>query len=201
MIIDNGLYKAALKFYLGSNKKLICNLSYLNIKTIYFILLKALGLKFEKELNSTILVDLKLKKILELLCIDEQTKYVEFYNSNKEFYDRVEIHSNFKNYLIDSIVYKRFVFIPMSFYSLLYDNNIQLFMNTRAKETDNFYKREVYLTFIIKDYVIIIKNIVISASKDLNSPFMGKNMITEDGKDLNCGSLGEYLENEIKKYL
>ncbi len=201
MIIDNGLYKAALKFYLGSNKKLICNLSYLNIKTIYFILLKALGLKFEKELNSTILVDLKLKKILELLCVDEQTKYAEFYNSNKEFYDRVEIHSSFKNYLVDHIVYKRFVFIPISFYGLLYDNNIQLFINTKSKETDNFYKREVHLTFIIKDYIIITKNIIISASKDLNSPFMGRNIITEDGKDLNCSSLGEYLKDEIKKYL
>lgn len=201
MIIDNGLYKAALKFYLGSNKKLICNLSYLNIKTIYFILLKALSLKFEKELNSTILVDLKLKKILELLCIDKQTKYAEFYNSNKEFYEKVQVHNSFKNYLIDNVVHKRFVFIPMSFYGLLYDNNIQLFMNTRAKETDNFYKREIHLTFIIKDYIIITKNIVISTSKDLNSPFMGKNIISDGGKDLNCGSLGEYLENEIKKYL
>lgn len=201
MIIDNGLYKAVLKFYLGSNKKLICNLSYLNIKTIYFILIKALGLKFEKELNSTILVDLKLKKILELLCIDEQTKYAEFYNSNKEFYDRVEIHSSFKNYLVGHIVYKKFVFIPISFYGLLYDNNIQLFMNTKSKETDNFYKREIHLIFVIRDYIIITKNIVISASKDLNSPFMGRNMITDDGKDINCCSLGEYLENEIKKYL
>ena len=103
--------------------------------------------------------------------------------------------------MIDHVVYKRFVFIPMSFYSLLYDNNIQLFMNTRAKETDNFYKREIHLTLIIKDYITIIKNIVISASKDLNSPFIGRNMITDDGKDLNCSSLGEYLENEIKKYL
>lgn len=198
MTIDNGLYRAALKFYLGSNRRLICNLSYLNIKTIYFILLKALSLKFERELNSTILVDSKLKKILELLCVDEQAKYAEFYNSNKEFYDKVQIHSSFKNYLVD----KRFVFVPDSFYSFLYDNNIQLFIKTRSKETEHFYKREAHFTFVIKNYTVISKNIVISSSKDLNSFSFGAwNTISDDGKDVNCGSLGTYLENEIKKYL
>lgn len=201
MIIENGLYRTALKFYLGTDKKILINLSYLNIKTIYFILLKSLDIGFSKRMEPIILVDLKLNYILDLLCINTREAYEEFYNSNKEFYSKVQIHDSFKNYLVNTIKNKNFVFAPVTFYNFLYENNVQLFVEKRLEKNGSHYKRDMYLTFVMGDYSILIKKVVANLIEDTNSFSMSEWDITIDGKEMSCTNLSVYLENEIKRYL
>lgn len=201
MIIENGLYRIALKFYLGTDKKILINLSYLNIKTIYFILLKSLDIEFPKRMEPIILVDLKLNYILDLLYINTSEAYEEFYNSNKEFYNEVQIHDSFKNYLVNAIKNKNFVFAPVTFYNFLYENNIQLFVEKRLEKDGNHYKRDMYLTFIIDDYSVLIKKVIANLIEDASSFSMSEWNITIDGKEMSCTNLDIYLENEIKRYL
>lgn len=174
MIIENGLYRTALKFYLGTNKKILINLSYLNIKTIYFILLKSLDIEFTKRMGPIILVDLKLNNILDLLCINTQEAYEEFYNSNKEFYSEVQVHDSFKNYLVNTIKNKNFVFAPITFYNFLYENNIQLFVEKRLEKNGSYYKRDMYLTFVIGDYSVLIKKVIANLIEDTSSFLMSE---------------------------
>ena len=201
MIIENGLYRTALKFYLGTDKKILINLSYLNIKTIYFILLKSLGIEFSKRMEPIILVDLKLNYILDLLCINTREAYEEFYNSNKEFYSEVQVHDSFKNYLVSAIKNKNFVFAPVTFYNFLYENNIQLFVEKRLEKDGNHYKRDMYLTFIIGNYSVLTKKVIANLIEDTSSFSMSEWNITIDGKEMSCTNLDIYLENEIKRYL
>lgn len=201
MIIKNGLYRTALKFYLSTDKKILINLSYLNIKTIYFILLKSLDIEFTKRMEPIILVDLKLNYILDLLCINTSEVYEKFYNSNKEFYNEVQIHDSFKNYLISAIKNKNFVFAPVTFYNFLYENNIQLFVEKRLEKDGNHYKRDMYLTFVIGDYSVLIKKVAANLIEDTSSFSMSEWNITIDGKEMSCTNLSVYLENEIKRYL
>lgn len=201
MIIENGLYRVALKFYLGTDKKILINLSYLNIKTIYFILIKSLDIEFTKRMEPIILVDLKLNYILDLLCINTSEVYEKFYNSNKEFYNEVQIHDSFKNYLVNAIKNKNFVFAPVTFYNFLYENNIQLFVEKRLEKDGNHYKRDMYLTFIIGNYSVLTKKVIANLIEDTSSFSMSEWNITIDGKEMSCTNLDIYLENEIKRYL
>ena len=201
MIIENGLYRTALKFYLGTDKKILINLSYLNIKTIYFILLKSLDIGFSKRMKPIILVDLKLNNILDLLCINTQEAYEEFYNSNKEFYSEIQLHDSFKNYLVNAIKNKNFVFAPVTFYNFLYENNVQLFVEKRLEKNGSHYKRDMYLTFVIGNYSVLTKKVIANLIEDTSSFSMSEWNITIDGKEMSCTNLDIYLENEIKRYL
>lgn len=103
--------------------------------------------------------------------------------------------------MVSTIKNKNFVFAPITFYNFLYENNVQLFVEKRLEKNGSHYKRDMYLTFVIGDYSVLIKKVIANLIEDTSSFSMSEWDITIDGKEMSCTNLSVYLENEIKRYL